>query len=230
MVNQLWLRMTVMVLSACTMVMAAVAVDKVKLGKAKVSLNSQQLADWAAGKGLKTATFGTGCFWCTEACFVQLNGVEKVVSGYSGGHVKNPTYEQVSAKRTGHAEVVQVYYDPNVVTYDKLLESFFFIHDPTSKNRQGADVGPQYRSVIFYHDDEQKAKAELAIAKLDEAKVYNKKIVTEVTAFEEFYPAEDYHQNYLNLNPGNPYCQSVVIPKVQKFRKVFKDELQSSAK
>ncbi len=192
----------------------------------KVSMTEQELIDWAKSKGLETATFGTGCFWCTESCLQQLKGVEKVVSGYSGGHVDNPTYEQVCSKLTGHAEVVQVFYDPAVVSYDKLLEKFWMIHDPTSKNRQGADVGPQYRSVIFYHNEEQRDKAESYKKKLDEAKVYNKKIVTEIEPMTKFWPAEDYHQNYFNLNPQNPYCQAVVGPKLEKFKKVFASELK----
>ncbi len=173
---------------------------------------------------MKQATFGGGCFWCTEAVFQRLKGVEKVVSGYSGGHVENPTYKQVCTKKTGHAEVIQITYDPTVVEFKELLEVFWKTHDPTTKNKQGADEGPQYRSVIFYHDDEQKAIAEEYKEKLDKAKIFNRKIVTEISPLINFYAAEDYHQNYFNDNPQNPYCQNVVAEKVAKFRAIFGDK------
>lgn len=179
-------------------------------------------------EGRQFATFGSGCFWCSEAVFLRLKGVEKVVSGYSGGKVVNPTYEQVCTGRTGHAEVIQVTYDPSVITFAELLEVFWKTHDPTTLNRQGPDRGTQYRSVIFYHDEEQKREAEHYKQKLDESDVFPKKIVTQIVAFERFWPAEDYHQNYFALNAfKNPYCQAVVLPKVQKFEQVFRDKLRN---
>lgn len=176
---------------------------------------------------MEVATFGNGCFWCTEAIFQNLKGVEKVVSGYSGGHVDNPTYKQVCNGTTGHAEVIQISYDPSVISYDELLEVFWKTHDPTTPNRQGNDVGPQYRSAVFYHNDTQKEKADKYKKELNEAGAYDKPIVTEITAFEKFYPAEDYHQNYFNLNGSQPYCSFVIRPKVEKFEKVFKDKLKT---
>src|SRR5688572_7523273 len=172
-----------------------------------------------------TATFGTGCFWCTEAIFEQLNGVLKVSSGYSGGHVDKPTYKEVCDGTTGHAEVVQVVYDPEKITFDELLEVFWQTHDPTTLNRQGNDVGPQYRSAIFYHDEEQKRVAEAKIR--DFSTIWQNQIVTEVAAFDTFYAAEDYHQEYFANNPYQPYCQVVVAPKVAKFRKKFFDQLKA---
>lgn len=173
-----------------------------------------------------TATFGTGCFWCTEAVFQQLKGVLKVTSGYSGGHVANPTYEQVCAKNTGHAEVIRVVYDPSQISYDELLEVFWQTHDPTTLNRQGNDVGPQYRSVIFYHSEEQKQKAEHYKAELDKSGSWKDPIVTAIEPIKNFYSAEDYHQNYYNNNGNQPYCYFVVRPKVEKFEKVFKNKLR----
>ena len=164
------------------------------------------------------ATFGGGCFWCTEAVFEQLRGVTSVVSGYAGGHVPNPSYEQVCGKGTGHAEVVQITFDPAAISYRTLLEVFFATHDPTTPNRQGNDSGPQYRSAIFFHTDEQKAVATELIAELTRDKVFPAPIVTEVTAFTNFYPAEDYHQGYFRDNPGQPYCAFVVAPKAAKTR------------
>ena len=175
---------------------------------------------------LETATFGTGCFWCSEAIFQRLKGVESVVPGYSGGHVKNPSYQQVCTKTTGHAEVVQITYDPTVISFKELLEVFWKSHDPTSLNKQGHDSGPQYRSVIFYHNDDQKDLAERAKKELDKEKVFSRKIVTEISAFKEFYQAEDYHLNYFNNNPGEYYCQSIIGPKVNKIKRVFKDKLK----
>ena len=173
------------------------------------------------------ATFGTGCFWCTEAMFEQLNGVLKVTSGYSGGSVNNPTYQQVTSGQTGHAECVQIQYEPDKISYDELLEVFFQVHDPTSLNRQGADVGTQYRSVIFYHSPEQKEKAEYYKAELNKNGAYNKPIVTEIASFQKFYPAEDYHQEYYRLNKNsNPYCAVVIRPKLEKFQKVFAKKLK----
>jgi len=175
-----------------------------------------------------TATFGTGCFWCTEAIFQELKGVQKVTSGYSGGHVKNPTYEQVCAKTTGHAEVVQIVYDPATITFAELLEVFWKVHDPTTPNQQGADIGPQYRSAVFYHDATQKALAEKYKAELDASGAFNKKIVTEISPIKNFYAAEDYHQKFYDNNPSNGYCNYVIKPKLDKFEKVFKDKLRNN--
>ena len=174
-----------------------------------------------------TATFGTGCFWCTEAIFQELKGVLKVTSGYSGGHVKNPTYEQVCEKKTGHAEVCQIIYDPTVITYDELLEVFWKTHDPTTLNKQGNDEGPQYRSVVFYHDAEQKEKAEKYKAELNKSGAFNDPIVTAVEPYKNFYSAEKYHQNYYNDNGSQPYCYYVIRPKLEKFEKVFKNKLKT---
>ncbi len=174
------------------------------------------------------ATFGGGCFWCTEAVYAQMEGVDKVVSGYSGGKVNNPTYKEVCSGLTGHAEVVQITYDAQVVSFEDLLEVFFATHDPTTLNRQGADVGTQYRSAIFYHSEEQKRKAELIIAELNKQGAFDTPIVTEVTAFDRFYEAENYHQDYFANNPNQPYCRMVVNPKVKKFKKMFEDKLKST--
>jgi peptide-methionine (S)-S-oxide reductase len=176
--------------------------------------------------GMELATFGSGCFWCTEAIFLNVKGVEKVESGYSGGKVKNPTYREVCSGLTGHAEVIQVTYDPKVVSYDELLEIFWQTHDPTTLNRQGADEGTQYRSVVFYHNDEQKTLAAGYKKKLTEAKAFDDPIVTEISPFTIFYKAEDYHQNYYNLNGSAPYCSFVIKPKLDKFKKVFKEKLK----
>jgi len=177
----------------------------------------------AEGGGLAKATFAGGCFWCTEAVYAELKGVKSVTSGYIGGQVPNPTYKQVCTGMTGHAEGIEIEYDPQVVSFEKLLEVFFATHDPTTLNRQGADVGTQYRSGIFYHDAEQQRIAREVITKLDAARVFPGRIVTEVTAASTFYPAEDYHQDYFANNPFQPYCQAVAAPKVAKVRKVFKD-------
>ena len=175
---------------------------------------------------LDTATFGTGCFWCTEAIFQQLEGVEKVVSGYSGGHVVNPTYEEVCSKTTGHAECLQVVYDPAKISYDELLKVFWEVHDPTTLNRQGADAGPQYRSVIFYKTEAEKALAEKYKAELNKSGAWDNPIVTTLEPMTVFYPAEAYHQNYYNNNTSQGYCQFVIRPKLEKFEKVFKDKLK----
>lgn len=177
--------------------------------------------------GFATATFGTGCFWCTEAVFQQLKGVQQVTSGYSGGKVKNPTYEQVCGGDTGHAEVIQVVFDPKVISFKELLEVFWKTHDPTTLNQQGADYGTQYRSAIFYHDADQKKLAEEYKDKLNQAAVYPRPVVTEVTAFSEFYPAEKYHQNYYNDNSNAGYCRNVIQPKLDKFKEVFRDKLKN---
>lgn len=175
---------------------------------------------------LKTATLAGGCFWCLEAVFEDLKGVHSVVSGYAGGTVPNPSYKQVCTGATGHAEVVQIKYDPEVVSYEDLLNVFFAIHDPTTLNRQGADVGTQYRSAIFYQNAEQKAAAEQKIAEFSKTGPWDNPIVTEVAPLDEFYRAEDYHQEYFANNPNQPYCQAVVAPKVAKFRKQFVDQLK----
>jgi peptide-methionine (S)-S-oxide reductase len=175
---------------------------------------------------LEKATFGEGCFWCTEAVFQQLKGVKSVVSGYSGGSVASPTYAQVSTGTTGHAEVVQVTFDPETITYEELLEVFWKTHDPTTHNRQGPDHGSQYRSVIFYHSDEQKELAEESKQELENSREFKRPIVTEITRFDAFYPAEDYHQDYYKLNGRNPYCARVIRPKVAKVRKEFKAKVK----
>ena len=171
------------------------------------------------------ATLGGGCFWCLEAVFEQLRGVEIVVSGYSGGTVVNPSYQQVSSGTTGHAEVVQITFDPQLIAFKELLEVFFTIHDPTTLNRQGADVGPQYRSAIFYHSDEQRALAERAIQELEAAGIWDAPIVTEIAPFGRFHRAEDYHQEYFRRNPEQAYCQVVIAPKVAKFRRRYLEKL-----
>lgn len=175
---------------------------------------------------LTKATFGSGCFWCTEAIFENVNGVTDVVSGYSGGKVFNPTYEQVCSGTTGHAEVVQLTYDSVVVSYEELLEIFWKTHDPTTLNRQGADVGTQYRSVIFCHNDEQKEKAKYYKDKLNKEGIWNNPIVTEISPIENFFEAEKYHQNYYENNPNQGYCSFVITPKLEKFKKIFKDKLK----
>jgi len=174
----------------------------------------------------EVATLAGGCFWCLEAVFDDLRGVEDVVSGYAGGRVPDPTYRQVCQGTTGHAEVVQVTFDPRQVSFREILEVFFTIHDPTTLNRQGPDVGTQYRSAIFYHTPEQKETAEQLIRELDEADIWGAPIVTEVAPLEKFYPAEDYHQEYFRNNPAQPYCQVVVAPKVSKFRQKFAEKMK----
>lgn len=179
--------------------------------------------------GKELVTLAGGCFWCTEAVFKELRGVDKVVSGYSGGHVANPTYKQVTTGTTGHAEVIQFEYDPAQISFKELMEVFFTVHDPTTLNRQGADIGTQYRSAVFYHTPEQKEVAEQVIQEINAAKIWDSSIVTEVTKFEKFYPAEDYHQNYFALNPDQGYCRVVIAPKVNKFRKQFIGKLKKQA-
>ncbi len=174
----------------------------------------------------ETATLAAGCFWCVEAVFDDLRGVKDVVSGYSGGHTQNPTYQQVCSETTGHAEVVQIRFDPTELSFKELLQVFFTVHDPTTLNRQGGDVGTSYRSAIFYHSDEQKRVAEEVIAEIVSEGIYASPIVTEVTAFDKFWPAEDYHQEYFANNANQPYCAAVVAPKVAKFRKKFLDRLK----
>ncbi len=176
---------------------------------------------------LETATLGGGCFWCLEAIFNELKGVEKVVPGYSGGIVSNPSYEQVCTGKTGHAEVVQITFDPKIISIWELLEVFFAIHDPTTLNRQGADVGTQYRSVIFFHTSEQEAAARKLIKELEIKKTWNKPIVTDVAPFKTFYPAEKYHQDYFMRNADQPYCRVVIAPKLAKFEKLYLSKLKT---
>ena len=179
------------------------------------------------GEGkLELATFGGGCFWCTEAVFQELKGVASVKSGYTGGEIENPTYKQICTGTTGHAEVIQIAFDPEIISFAKLVEVHMKTHDPTTLNRQGADHGTQYRSAVFYHNEDQKRVAGEIITKLNEAAVYPNPIVTEVTQIGELYPAEDYHQNYFENNPGQNYCRGVIQPKMRKFRKVFADYLK----
>ncbi len=191
--------------------------------KAPLTQPNQPLKD-----GLETATFGAGCFWCVEALFQDLDGVKSVASGYSGGQVDNPTYKQVCSGNTGHAEVIQITYDSKVISFPELLEVFWQTHDPTTLNRQGADVGTQYRSAVFYHTPEQKELAEKYKKELDASGAFEKPIVTEIAPFTKFYKAEDYHQNYYKNNPEQGYCSYVIRPKVEKFQKVFKDKLKAA--
>ena len=189
-----------------------------------LSLNG--FAQTKKSSNLVTITLGGGCYWCVEAVYEDLNGVKSVVSGFSGGTVANPTYEEVCTGETGHAEVVQIMYDKTITDINEIFKVFFTVHDPTTLNRQGADVGTQYRSVIFYKNDEQKKAAQSIIAELNKAKVYNSPIVTKVEPFKKFYKAEDYHQNYYANNKNQPYCKMVIQPKIEKFEKVFKDKLK----
>ena len=175
------------------------------------------------------ATLGGGCFWCTEAVFTELKGVEKLESGYSGGTLQNPTYQEVCSGRTGHAEVVQVTFDPNVISYEELLKIFFTAHDPTTPNRQGADVGTQYRSIILYHNEQQRLTAEKVIREVTAEGIWNAPIVTKLEPFTAFYKAEPYHQEYFKNNPRQPYCQLVIAPKVRKFREHYSNRLKIPA-
>jgi len=180
----------------------------------------------ATDRSTETATLGGGCFWCTEAVFSELQGVERVEPGYAGGTTVNPSYEQVCTGRTGHAEVVQVTFDPRVISYHDLLSIFFTVHDPTTLNRQGADVGTQYRSVVFYHDAAQKATAEAVVREVDATKIWRHQLVTQLVPFSAFYPAEEYHHDYFRRNPSGGYCQMVIAPKVAKFRAHYADRLK----
>lgn len=177
-------------------------------------------------EGFDIATLGGGCFWCTEAIYQDLKGVQSVKSGYSGGHVDNPAYRQVTSGTTGHAEVIQVLFDPSEISFGEILEIFWSTHDPTTLNRQGADVGPQYRSAVFFHSESQKEEADFFRKKLDESGAFSRPIVTEITPFSNFYVAEDYHQNYFNDNGMQPYCQFVIKPKLEKFKKAFAEKLK----
>jgi peptide-methionine (S)-S-oxide reductase len=199
------------------------------LKPAVTSSAASQSADKKEGK-LETATFGSGCFWCTEPMFQKLRGVKSAVSGYTGGQVPNPTYEAICTGRTGHAEVVQVTFDPTIISFDDLLRVFWRTHDPTTLNQQGHDVGTQYRSAVFYHSDEQRETAEKYKAQLDASKVFGAPIVTEITKFDKFYPAEAYHQKYYDQNPGAGYCAMVIRPKVEKFNKEFAELLDKAKK
>ncbi|MCB0076993.1 MAG: peptide-methionine (S)-S-oxide reductase MsrA [Anaerolineales bacterium] len=177
---------------------------------------------------LEQATLGGGCFWCLEAAYLQLRGIQRVVSGYAGGHLRHPSYKQVTSGRSGHAEVVQISFDPAIISFRDLLYLFFTIHDPTTRNRQGNDIGPQYRSIILYHNDEQKAIAESVIAELQGEGLWSRPVVTELVPLERFYAAEDYHQNYYAKNPYQGYCQFVVAPKVAKTRQKFSHLLKTA--
>jgi len=179
---------------------------------------------------LATATFAGGCFWCTEAVFLALEGVDSVLPGYMGGHVDNPTYRQVCGGQTGHAEVIQIKFDPEKISFDDLLVVFFATHDPTTLNRQGNDVGTQYRSAVFFHDEEQKTSAETVKAKVDAAAMYRSPVVTEITAAAKMYVAEDYHVNYFNKNPNDGYCNAFIPAKIKKMKKLFGDKLKSDYK
>ncbi|MDH5532159.1 MAG: peptide-methionine (S)-S-oxide reductase MsrA [Candidatus Bathyarchaeota archaeon] len=187
---------------------------------------SQDQSKTGFSRQKEVATLGGGCFWCTEAVFSELKGVEKVEPGYSGGAISNPTYEKVSNGKTGHAEVVQITFDPSVISFEEILEIFFTMHDPTTLNRQGADVGTQYRSVIFYHNNEQKAIAEKVIKEINGAKIWNASIVTQIEPFKVFYKAEDYHDEYFKRNPEKPYCQLVIAPKIAKLRQHYREKLE----
>ena len=179
-----------------------------------------------SNKMIKEATVGAGCFWCIEACYKELKGIVQVLPGYAGGQIKNPSYEEVCNGKTGHAEVARVVYEDTEISFEQLLEVFWFVHDPTQLNRQGNDIGTQYRSVIFYHDDEQKQLSEAIKLKLTAEKVWENPIVTEIVPINNFYVAENYHHDYFKLNPENMYCQAVVRPKVEKFKKVFAEKLK----
>lgn len=191
-----------------------------------VSFDQQKEPTFMETKEFETATLAGGCFWCTEAVFLELNGVKKVVSGYTGGTIKNPTYREVSAGTTGHAEAIEITFDPKVISYKEILEIFFETHDPTTLNRQGADVGTQYRSEIFYHSEQQREIAQAVITDLD-SQMFGKKIVTRLSPATVFYKAEDYHQDYYSLNSGQPYCQMVISPKLEKLRKKFASKLKN---
>ncbi len=194
--------------------------------KNNTTVNKQEMTENIDSMQLDTATFGAGCFWCVEAVFQQMKGVHKVESGYAGGQVKNPSYKEVCTGTTGHAEVARIWFDPSVIGYETLLEIFWHSHDPTTLNRQGADKGTQYRSVIYYHNEAQKATAMASKDSTDASGLWPDPIVTEISAVPVYYPAEDYHQNYLENNPNQPYCSAVVGPKVQKVRKKFKNLLK----
>lgn len=183
-------------------------------------------SETATNSNIDTVVLGGGCYWCVEAVYQLLDGVVKVESGFSGGALKNPSYKEVSTGSTGHSEVVQIAYDKTKTSFAEILKVFFTVHDPTTLNRQGGDVGTQYRSVIFYRNDAEKSEAESIVAALNKENVYGKPVVTEIAAFDKFYKAEDYHQNYYNQNQSQPYCQMVIQPKIEKFEKLFKDRIK----
>lgn len=195
------------------------------LGLGTTSLLAQQTE-----KNLEQATFGAGCFWCVEAVYEIVEGVERVESGYSGGHVENPSYKEVTSGRTGHAEVARLYFDPEVISYEELLEVLWHTHNPTTLNRQGNDIGPQYRSVIFYHNEEQKEIAERSLKRTDESDLWEDPIVTKIQPLENYYVAENYHQNYFENNPNAGYCSIVIAPKIAKFKKEFSHLLKDNPK
>jgi peptide-methionine (S)-S-oxide reductase len=205
---------------AAVFFMNACGQNKTKSNSPAMENSKQTSAD------IDTATFGAGCFWCVEAVFQRLNGVLELKSGYSGGSVKNPSYKEVCQGTTGHAEVIQITYDKSKVTFDELLEVFWKTHDPTTLNRQGNDFGTQYRSVVFYHNAEQKKLAEKYKEEINKSGAYPNPIITEISPFQTFYPAEDYHQNYFNENGSEPYCRFVIQPKVEKFEKIFKSKMK----
>jgi peptide-methionine (S)-S-oxide reductase len=210
----------------CLQSLISCAQRKVKqdTGPEKTVITKQPEMD----KNIEVITLGAGCFWCVEAVFQQLNGVQKVVSGYSGGHVENPSYEEVCSKESGHAEVCQIFYDTTTITLPEILEVYWKTHDPTTMNQQGADRGPQYRSVIFYHNEKQKEIASEIKNELDSSGAYSSKIITAIEPYTNFYSAESYHQNYYKNNPNAGYCQYVIQPKLEKFNKVFKDKLRKN--
>jgi peptide-methionine (S)-S-oxide reductase len=210
------------IIASLIMVLAGASCGQHKNTDNQVTMSNQETTT----EGTALATFGNGCFWCTEAIFQRVDGISKVVSGYAGGKVKNPTYKEVCSGLTGHAEVIQLTYDPKVVSFEELLEIFWETHDPTTLNRQGNDVGTQYRSVVFYHTEEQKQLATVYKKKLDESGAFENPIVTEISPISEYYPAENYHQNYYNLNGSAPYCSYIIQPQLEKFKKVFKDKLK----
>jgi peptide-methionine (S)-S-oxide reductase len=211
-----------LIITACLSVLSACGQEESTTVHLKKDMD-----DKAVNNTTDTATFGAGCFWCVEAVFQQLEGVEKVISGFSGGQRENPSYEQVCTGATGHAEVIQVIYNPKKISYTDLLEVFWSVHDPTTMNRQGADIGTQYRSVIFYHNAEQKKLAEHYKSELDKSGSFSKPVVTEIAPYKAFYSAEKYHQDYYNNNKNQPYCSMVIQPKVDKFKKVFAAKLKS---
>jgi peptide-methionine (S)-S-oxide reductase len=211
--------------SAFLLSLGFVSCAQTKTDKMKPETTLPAETQMTPSSGIDTATLGGGCFWCMEAQFQLLNGVQKVESGFSGGHVKNPAYREVCNGTTGHAEVTQIYFDRSKISFDQILEAFWQAHDPTTLNRQGNDVGTHYRSVIFYHNAEQKNLAEKYKKKLEDSGAFNGPIVTEIAPFTVFYKAENYHQDYFELNGSEPYCQFVIAPKVEKFKKVFHDKL-----
>lgn len=212
--------------SAIVLLTSACGSAQSKVEQSKTFKEMNETKQETGKSHLQIATFAAGCFWCVEAQYQQLEGVDTVVSGYLGGHVDNPTYKEVCTGTTGHAEACNIYYDPAVISYDELLAAFWVAHDPTTLNRQGNDVGTQYRSAIFYHNEEQKQKAEEYKKKLNDEKAFSGPIVTEISPYAKFYVAEEYHQNYYNQNTNQGYCQFVVKPKMDKFKKVFADKLK----